>query len=119
MTRRTDRMASLIQSELSELILRRLKDPRIGFVTLTGVDLTPDLKQAHVYYSLMGGEKEKDQTQKALEHAGGFLQHEIAEVPKLRFTPKLSFHIDLSLEEGERIEKILYQLETDKKTKNE
>lgn len=119
MTRRTERMASLIQTELSELILKKLKDPRIGFVTLTGVDLTPDLKQAHVYYSLLGGEKEKGQTQKALEHAAGFLQHGIAEALKLRYTPKLSFHLDSSLEEGERIESILHKLETEKKPENE
>ena len=110
-------MASLIQSELSELILKRLKDPRIGFITITDVDLTSDLKQAHVYYSLLGGEK--GQTQKALERAAGFLQHGIAEALKLRFTPRLSFHNDPSLEEGEKIEKILHNLEAEKKQKNE
>lgn len=112
MSRRTDKMASLIQMELSELILKKLKDPRIGFVTLTGVDVTPDLKLARVFYSVLGQQKEKDQTQKALEHAAGFLQHEIAEALKLRFTPKLTFQFDDSLEEGFRIEKILEEIKS-------
>lgn len=108
-------MGSLIQSELSEVVLRKLKDPRIGFVTVTGVDVAPDLKQARVYFSVLGGEKEKGQTQRALEHAAGFLQHEIAVALKLRFTPKLSFHLDESIEEGQRIESILRDLEPEKR----
>ena len=110
MSRRTERMASLIQDELSELILKKLKDPRIGFVTLTGVDLSPDLKWARVYYTVMGKEEEKDETQKALEHSAGFLQHKIALALKLRFTPKLTFQLDESLEEGMKIDGILRDL---------
>ena len=107
-------MGSLIQSELSEAVLRKLKDPRIGFVTLTGVDVAPDLKQARIYYSVLGSDKEKNQTQAALDHASGFLQHEIAVALKLRFTPKLTFHLDESIEEGQRIESILNELNADK-----
>ena len=110
MSRRTERITSLIQTELSEVVLKKLKDPRIGFVTLTGVDVTPDLKFAQVYYSVLGKENEKKETQRALERASGFLQHEIAEALKLRFTPKLSFHLDESLEEGMRIERILKEI---------
>ena len=112
MSRRTERIASLIQAELSEVVLKKLKDPRIGFVTLTGVDVTPDLKFAQVYYSVLEPEKKgKAETQRALERARGFLQHEIAEALKLRFTPKLTFHLDESLEEGMRIERILNDLD--------
>lgn len=118
MSRRTERMASLIRTELGVLVLRKLKDPGLGFVTVTGVDLTPDLKQAHVYYSVMGEEKQKGQTQKALERAAGFLQHEIADALKLRYTPKLMFHFDESLEEGQRIERILQELDSKKKSKS-
>lgn len=110
MSRRTDRMASLVQTELGELILKKLKDPRIGFVTLTEVDMTPDLKLARVYYSVMGSEKEKKETQKALEHSTGYLQHEIAAALKLRFTPKLEFCLDESLDRGIQIERILSDL---------
>ena len=110
MSRRTDRVAALIRIELGELILQKLKDPRIGFVTITRVDVTLDLKLAKVYYSVMGQEKEKADAGRALEHARGFLQHEIAEALKLRFTPKLSFYLDESLEESLRIQKILQDL---------
>lgn len=114
MSRRIERIASLIQTELSEVVLRKLKDPRIGFVTLTGVEVTPDLKLARVYYSVLGQQKEKEDTQHALERAAGFLQHEIADALKLRFTPKLTFHLDESLEEGMRIEGILKELQRKK-----
>jgi len=114
MSRRTDRMASLFQTELSEIVLRKLKDPRIGFVTLTGVDVAPDLKSARVYYSVLGEQKQKVDTQRALEHAAGFLQHEIAGSLKLRFTPKFTFHLDESAQRGERIERILHELSIEK-----
>jgi ribosome-binding factor A len=95
---------------LGELVLKKLKDPRIGFVTVTRVKITPDLKEARVYYSVLGKEKEKREAGLALEHAAGFLQHEIAVALKLRFTPKLAFALDESLEESMRIEKILSEL---------
>ena len=110
MSRRTERMESLIQVELGELILKRIKDPRVGFVTITGVEVTPDLKSARVYYSVLGKEREKAEAGIGLEHARGFLQHGIAEALKLRLTPKLSFHLDESLEEGFRIDQILQDL---------
>lgn len=110
MTRRTERVASLIQSELGELVLKRLKDPRIGMVTITRVEITPDLKLAHVYYSVYGKDKEKEEAGRALEHAAGFLQRKIADALKFRFTPKLVFRLDDSLEESIRIQKILEDL---------
>lgn len=110
MSRRTERIESLIQAVLGELVLKKLKDPRIGFVTITRVKITPDLKEARVYYSVLGKEKEKREAGLALEHAAGFLQHEIAAALKLRFTPKLAFDLDESLEESMRIEQILREL---------
>ena len=107
MSRRTERMDSLIQAELAELILKKLKDPRVGFVTVTNVKTSPDLKEARAYYSVLGQAKEKSAAGAGLEHARGFLQHEIAEALKLRFTPKLIFHLDESVEEGFRIDQIL------------
>jgi len=100
-------MDSLIQAELAELILKKLKDPRVGFVTVTNVKTSPDLKEARAYYSVLGQAKEKSAAGAGLEHARGFLQHEIAEALKLRFTPKLIFHLDESVEEGFRIDQIL------------
>ena len=114
MSRRTDRVASLIQSELGELVLRRLKDPRVSLVSITRVDITPDLKLARVFYSVLGESKQKEEAGRGLEHAAGFLQHGIAVALKLRFTPKLTFHLDESLEESLRIHQILQKLEKEK-----
>ena len=110
MSRRTDRVASLIRGELGDLVLRKLKDPRIGFLTITEVDVTPDLKLARVYYSVLGKEKDKADAARALENAAGFLQHEIAVRLKLRFTPKLSFHLDETIDESLKIDRILQDL---------
>lgn len=118
MSRRTERVESLIQIELGEQILKKLKDPRIGFVTITRVNVAPDLKSARIYYSVLGKEKEKLDAGAALEHAKGFLQHQIAVSLKLRFTPKLSFHLDESLDESIRIDQILKTLEEEEKGKN-
>ncbi len=110
MSRRTERVEALIQIELAELLLKKLKDPRIGFVTVTGVGVTPDLKSARVYFSVLGDAKAKAEAQDGLEHAAGFLQHQIADALKLRFTPKLTFHLDESVEEGLRIDRIIGNL---------
>lgn len=110
MSRRTEKVSSLIQMELAELVQRRLKDPRAGFVTITHVDTAPDLKSARVYYSVLGQVKEKRAAGEGLRHAAGFLQHEIAVALKLRFTPILTFHLDDTAEESLRIEKIIYEI---------
>lgn len=115
MSRRTDRVSSLLLTELSELVLRRVKDPRLGFVTLTHVKIAPDLRSARVYYSALGSPDKKSESQSALEHAAGFLQRQIAVSLKLRFTPKLSFHLDETLEKGIRIDQILHELENENK----
>lgn len=112
MSRRTERIGSLVQIELGTSLLRKTKDPRLGFVTVTDVEMTDDLKFARVYYSAMN--QDKQETQRALEHAAGYLQHEIAVALKLRFTPKLSFHLDESLDQGLRIERILEQLKKER-----
>lgn len=114
MSRRTDRIASLIRSQLGEVILQKLKDPRIGFVTITVVDVTPDLKSAKVFFSVMGDKKKKEQTRHGLEHSAGFLQHEIAAALKLRYTPKLFFELDESIDHEIQIGKILHDLEKEK-----
>lgn len=113
MTRRTERVAALIRSVLGEILQKKLKDPGLGFVTVSAVDVAPDLKTAKVYYTILNKAKPQLQaTQKALERAAGFMQHGIAEELKLRFTPKLAFHLDESYEEGMRIESILEGLQS-------
>lgn len=92
------------------MIQRELKDPRIGFVTVTGVDVTNDLSQAKVYLSVFGDEEQKKDTLKALDKATGFLRTEIGKRIRLRHTPELIFKIDESIAYGSRIEKLLDEI---------
>ena len=116
--KRTDRVGSLIQMELSRLVLTRVKDPRLGFITITHVDVRPDLKSALVFYSAMGDKKVKGDSQLALEKAAGFLQKEIATHLKLRYTPKLQFQFDDSLDRGLEIDRVLRDIQIKKEKEN-
>ncbi|GGF97120.1 30S ribosome-binding factor RbfA [Paenibacillus aceti] len=107
---RTGRVGEEIKKELSVLIQRELKDPRIGFVTVTGVEVTNDLSQAKVYLSVFGDEEKKKDTLKGLEKATGFLRTEIGKRIRLRHTPELIFKIDESIAYGSRIEKLLDEI---------
>lgn len=107
---RSGRVGEQMKKELSQLIQTEIKDPRIGFVTVTGVDVTNDLSQAKVYLSVMGDEEQKEQSIKALEKASGFLRSEIGKRIRLRHTPELLFKIDSSIEYGSHIEKLLGEI---------
>ena len=112
---RAQRIAEEIKRELSSLILQKLKDPRIGFLTITRVEVSKDLKRALVGYSVMGDEKSKKATGAALEHAHGFLQREIANLLKLRYTPILKFKLDHSIDHSLHMEEIFKKLEEERK----
>ena len=117
--KRVDRVGHLIQQEMSRLILGRTKDPRIGFTTVTHVKMTADLKSAVVFVSVMGNEKVKVNTLAGLEHARGFFQHEIGESLKLRFTPRIQFELDRSIDRGLEIDQILKKVSySDQTTEN-
>lgn len=104
---RAGRAGEQIKKELSQLIQMELKDPRIGFITVTGVDITNDLSLAKVYLSVFGDEEARENTLKALEKAKGFLRSELGKRIQFRHTPELMFKLDSSIEYGSRIEKIL------------
>ena len=105
--KRIERVATLVKHELGEALTKRLRDPRIGFVTVTEVKLSDDLKYAQVFYSVLGTDEEKQNTAKGLKKARGFLQHELAIALKLRLTPHLTFVLDSSLDQGMKIDRIL------------
>ena len=109
--KRIDRIGHLIQMELSQLILHRVKDPRLGFVTITHVSVTPDLKSACVFFSVLGDAKARKDSQTALEKATGFLQKEIGVALQLRYTPRLKFKLDDSLDRGMEIDKVLRNIQ--------
>ena len=109
--KRTERVGSLLQMELSKLILEELKDPRLGFVTVTHVKVTPDLRSAVVFFSVMGDKKVKENSTIALEHAKGFLQRQVGFALKLRNTPKLQFELDDSLDKDFEIGQVIRKIE--------
>jgi ribosome-binding factor A len=107
---RTGRVGEQIKKEISSLIQTELKDPRIGFVTVTGVEVTGDLSLARVYLSILGSEEEKAETLKSLQRAKGFLRTELGRRIRLRLTPEIEFRFDSSIEYGSRIEALLHEL---------
>jgi ribosome-binding factor A len=107
---RVGRVGEQLKKELSQIIQTELKDPRIGFITVTGVEVTSDLSQARVYLSVLGSDEQKEETLKALARGTGFLRSELGKRIRLRHTPELLFKFDSSIEYGSRIESLLDQI---------
>lgn len=109
--KRTDRVGALLQAALAELLLREVKDPRIGMVTVTGVDLSPDLKHATVYVTSFGDAESRARMLKGLGSARPFLQKQAGRRLGLRFTPELRFSFDESLDAADRMTRLLADLD--------
>ncbi|WP_100373163.1 30S ribosome-binding factor RbfA [Bacillus sp. FJAT-45037] len=107
---RAHRVGEQMKKELSDIIMRDLKDPRISFVTITGVDVTGDLQQAKVFITVLGSEEQKESTIKGLSKAKGFMRSEIGKRIRLRKTPEITFEFDESIEYGNRIQTLLNEL---------
>ena len=107
MSRRVQRVALQIQQEVSTMLTRNVKDRRIGFVTVTGVELSPDLRHAKIFVSAMGSDKEKEETLEALNHAAGWIRRELGQRIRMKFLPEIVFRTDTSLDYGEKIERLL------------
>jgi ribosome-binding factor A len=110
---RPERIAEAIRDELSRLIARDVRDPAVGFITLTSVKVAPDLQLARVYYTSMGDEKALRETAKALGRAMPFLRRQIAQRLRLRRVPELQFFYDESVAQHDRIEQILQDLKAE------
>jgi ribosome-binding factor A len=110
MNLRSARVAEQMKKELTEIIGRKIKDPRIGFITVTDVTITGDLQQATVYISVLGDNEKRQSTLDGLAKAKGFIRSEIGQRIRLRKTPEIQFEIDPSVDYGNRIETILHKL---------
>jgi len=110
---RVSRVGEQIKKELSQILQQELKDPRIGFVTITLVEMSGDLQHAKVYVSVMGDEEQKKNTLAALNKAKGFIRSEIGRRITLRHTPELVFKVDESIEHGQYINQLLREVKTD------
>jgi ribosome-binding factor A len=113
--KRSDRIADLLQSEIADLLLRRVKDPRIDGVTITGVKVTRDLQHARVFYCIMGSPKDegKEAVAAALDRAKGFMRQELGKRLHMRYVPQLEFFYDVSFDYGDKIERLLKELHKD------
>ena len=106
---RAERVAEAIRAVLADAV-REVRDPAVGFVTLTGIDLSPDRRLARVFVSRLGTESERDAAVSALNHAAAFLRHEVATRARLRYTPVLRFISDPTVERGSRVEAIIREI---------
>ena len=111
MTARTDRIDELLRQEIGILLSREVKDPRIGFATVTKVETTPDLAHARVWVSVIGSPAERTETVRALEHAMPFVRHELGSRLRLRRIPNLHIKLDETAETGTRVLHLLEELE--------
>ena len=114
-SQRPGRVQEAIRQEVSKICQGEMKDPRIGFITITKVDLTDDLRYARIYFSILGEDKDKKLALKGLNNAKGYIKGLIADRIKLRFTPEIAFAIDESLEHTKHIYDILDQIKKEKK----
>lgn len=107
---RKDKVQDALQKEVSNIINNELKDPRLGFVTLTSVDVTEDLRHAKIYFSVLGKEEDYKKTKEALDSATGYIRKLIGERIELRFVPELMFKEDKSSIYSVRIEEVLNEI---------
>ena len=114
---RVEKVQELMKQEISQIILRELKDPRIGFVTVTSVECTGDLREAKVYVSLMGNEYLVKACWSGLNSSLGFIRREIGKRIRLRVTPELSFALDKSLDYSAHIQELLLKIKAEDEAK--
>jgi len=107
---RVEKVQELIKQEISTMILKDIKDPRVGFVTITQVEVTGDLLSAKIYVSLMGSDEQKAETWKGLQSSLGFMRSEIGKRIRMRLTPTLSLHLDDSLNYSAHIQELLLKI---------
>jgi ribosome-binding factor A len=108
---RPDRVAEAIKKEVSSIIHDEFKDPRLGFVTITSVEITPDLRYAKIFYSVLGKEEDHQKTRQALESGLGFIRRLLVQRIQLRFAPEISFREDRSSEYSVKIQEVLNEIE--------
>jgi ribosome-binding factor A len=119
MGHRVNRVGEQMKKELGDIISRKIKDPRIGFVTVTDVQVTGDLQQAKVYISVLGDEEQRENTLKGLAKAKGFIRTEIGQRIRLRKTPELFFEFDETMAYGNRINTLIHELNREEQVDEE
>ncbi len=114
--KRAERVGDQMKQEIADILMRKIKDPRIGFVTVTDVEVADDLKNAKVFVSIYGGDKEK--TLKGLESASAYIRLELGKRMRMKFMPELLFRFDGTIEQGAHIMELLRDIEEENKKKD-
>lgn len=112
---RKNRVGDLIKREIAHIIQCELKDPGIGFVTISAVEVSADLKHAKIFYTVLGDEDSKSKSACALKRASGFIQREIGRRLRLKYTPEIFFQFDGSVEYGAHIEELIQKIHTNER----
>ncbi len=115
--KRAERVSDQMKQEIADILMRKIKDPRIGFVTVTDVDLADDLRNAKVYVSVYGGDEEKKASLLGLKSASPFIRSELGKRIRMRYVPELLFRFDATVERGAHIMELLREIE-EKRNKN-
>lgn len=115
---RADKVSRTLMKEISQIIHDEIKDPRLGFITITDVELTQDLRFAKVYLSILGSSEQEKQTLSILKHATGFIRMLIGQRIELHFVPEIVFKIDRSIEYGMKIEEQLQKIKDESRKKS-
>lgn len=116
---RQRRVQELLVQDISDILRREMRDPRIGFVTITDAEVTPDLRQARIYFSVLGSGEEREETGKALNRAAGFIRGEFAKRSQMRYVPELRFVFDTSVDRGSRLNALLEQVRQEQVSEDE
>ena len=109
--KRSERVADLIRQEVSEMLIRSIKDPRIGFVTITRVTVSDDIRLAKVYFSVIGSLEDREKSKIGLDSARGYIRKELGRRMSLRYTPDIIFHFDPSIEYAVHIGEVIQHLQ--------
>ncbi len=112
MSRRVARVADALQASIAELVQREIKDPRVGMVTITRVDVSPDLRNARVYFSRFGTDEDRQRSLQGLRSAAGFIRSQVARRLHLRVAPEIRFEVDENIEYAARMSRVLDAMET-------
>ena len=116
MKQRAQRVSEELKKILSQILLEELSDPRLGFVTLTHIDLTDDLRYARVYYSVLGSDEQKESTAEALEEQAGYIRRLAVERINMKFAMEIKFEVDKSIDHSFQIDSILKKIHKNKET---
>jgi ribosome-binding factor A len=112
--KRSEKVADLIQKEISQMLVKSIKDPRIGFVTITKVTVSEDFRLAKVYFSVAGTLEERERSMKGLDSAKGYVRKELGQRIRLRYTPEIMFQFDPSIEYAIHMEKLIQSIHVKK-----